>query len=226
MISAEISKKISRNLGASYDEKTGSPHEDSLLQELVALTSDSGLILNLLLNAALAALRSNTADYITSLLKFLTQNTMIHSRLQEEVLSSPQLVTDEGIAELPYLKATISETLRMSSPSRYVTWTNPVTVYLPSIDANTQDTRIPCGTKISFDVSSVNTSKDIWGLDAGKFTPSRFLGDRRKAYPAANPEVFLPFDEATNMIFGQDFTYDMISTFVIELLRQLPAPRS
>jgi len=60
---------------------------------------------------------------------------------------------------------------------------------------------------------------DLWGPDALKFDPDRFLDERVKKYLTPNPFIFLPFNAGPRICLGQQFAYYEASFFLVRLLQ-------
>ncbi|KAJ4467864.1 cytochrome P450 [Lentinula aciculospora] len=60
---------------------------------------------------------------------------------------------------------------------------------------------------------------DLWGPDALKFDPDRFLDERVQKYLIPNPFIFCPFNAGPRICIGQQFAYNESSFFLVRLLQ-------
>ncbi|KAI0784062.1 cytochrome P450 [Abortiporus biennis] len=98
----------------------------------------------------------------------------VQERAQEEldaVVGRSRMPTLEDIERLPYIQATVKEVLR---------WVPPAPVGLPhaaSKDDWYNGYFIPKGTLCIFNLWGIHRDKELFGLDADEFNPSRFLDE-------------------------------------------------
>ncbi|PRP88347.1 hypothetical protein PROFUN_03261 [Planoprotostelium fungivorum] len=119
----------------------------------------------------LAAGHETTSTALTWTLQRLAENPNIQQKLRQEILQTfPQdrdLTYDE-LNSLPYLSAVTREVLRLDAPV-------PVTSRQPVKDDVICGYAIPKGTIVLIPPSVVHYHPDIWGPEADKFKPERFL---------------------------------------------------
>lgn len=101
----------------------------------------------------------------------------------------------ETIEQLTYMERIIRETLRLY----------PVAPYLAR--ECTDDTKIskcviPAGANVIVSVYSLQRRHDVWGADADKFDPDRFLPSRFESVP---PASFLAFSRGARDCLGRKF---------------------
>ncbi|KAJ3521221.1 hypothetical protein NMY22_g12406 [Coprinellus aureogranulatus] len=207
-----IEAAIQRNAGR-IGEKEGmvDSHADddvSLLDHLARHTSDQKVLRDETLNILLAG-RDTTANSITWAVYMLSQHPEVLRKLREEILEKvgeTRRPTFTDMKDMKYLRAVINETLRL----------------YPAV--------------VGYSVLLMHKRTDLWGPDAEKFDPDRFLDDRVKTYITPNPFIFLPFNAGPRICLGQQFAYHETSFFLIRLLQrftniqhileaQLPASR-
>ena len=157
----------------------GSTHDKDILA--VALQSGGFSVENLIDQTMtfLAAGHETTATATQWAMVVLSQHPDIQTRLREEIrsaLPSPDetdtAVSSEMLDRLPYLHAFCQEVLRFWAP---VPFTRRQTLHDTSIIGQF----IPKGTIIAIVPYAVNYSKELWGDDADKFNPERWLGPGR-----------------------------------------------
>lgn len=127
----------------------------------------------------LAAGHETTASAMVWAIYALCQNPEYQVRLREEVRanlpstndkSSP--MTSEILDKLPFLHAVCNEVLRMYAPVS-------LTLREAANDTSIQGHLVPAGTKIVLAPNAVNLSKALWGPDADRFNPDRWMGSGR-----------------------------------------------
>ncbi|KAJ7473472.1 cytochrome P450 monooxygenase pc-1 [Mycena latifolia] len=199
---------------------------ETLLDELLNLTSDPKVLKDEMLNILLAG-RDTTSSVLTFAVYFLAMYPAICARLRAEILArvgGERCPTYDDIREMRYLRAVINETLRLYPPVpsnlresvRATTW--------PSSDPGQPPLYIPAGTKISYSVFLMHRRTDLWGPTAEVFDPDRFLDERLKAHVLASPYCFLPFNAGPRVCLGQQFAYNEISFMLIRLLQTFAQP--
>lgn len=139
------------------------------------------------------------SDTTTTVLRTVTANVMAHPDvyrcLQAEIddaaasgkISSP--ITDAEARKLRYLQACLKEGLRI--------WP-PITGIMPRVSS--EDTvicgiPIPAGTNIAWSAHAVMRNKDVFGVDADMYRPSRWL--------EANADQIRTMDNTVDLCFGQ-----------------------
>ncbi|KAH8172544.1 cytochrome p450 domain-containing protein [Sarocladium implicatum] len=136
-----------------------------------------------------------TATVLRTLIANVITRPGIYSRLQAEIddaaatgtVSSP--ITDAEARKLPYLQACIKEALRI--------WP-PITGIMPRIsdeDAVICGVYVPAGTNIAWSAHAVMRNKDIFGVDAEVYRPSRWID--------ANADQTRAMDNTVDLCFGQ-----------------------
>ena len=133
--------------------------------------------------AILIATTDTTAAFICAFVNHMIDHPCVSSTLVSEIdefeknerLSFPVASMDDTDA-LPYFMACIDECLRVS-PSTPITL--PRTVSQEGLLLN--DVFIPPGTEIGANPYVTNRDPGIFGLDADKFDPNRWLQDPEKA---------------------------------------------
>lgn len=70
-----------------------------------------------------------------------------------------------------------------------------------------------------YSVFVMHRRTDVWGPDALKFDPDRFLDERQQKYLGRNPFIFLPFNAGPRICLGQQYAYNQMSFMIIRLLQ-------
>ncbi|MCJ1351013.1 MAG: hypothetical protein MMC33_000995 [Icmadophila ericetorum] len=169
-------RKVCRQLIQSKQRKLNSkePVEQDILT--VALQSGGFSEDNLVdqLMTFLAAGHETTATAVTWAILHLCQSPDVQAKLRAEVraglpsVDSPDEVTSEMLDKMPYLHAVCNEVLRVNCP---VTLTRRAAVR----DTSILGQYVPKGTDVIICPLAMNTSTALWGPDAAKFTPDRWL---------------------------------------------------
>ncbi|CAE6429552.1 unnamed protein product [Rhizoctonia solani] len=192
---------------------------DTLLDHLVNFTQDESVIRDEIINILVAA-RDTTATTLTFAVYILAENPVIMTRLRDEITkrlgsSNP---TPDDLKEMKYLRAVLNETLRLFPAV-------PVNLRAAAkstvLKLNGKQYYIPAGTSMTWSTLMMHRRKDLWGPDADKFDPDRWLDDRLKKYVTPNPFIFLPFNAGPRICIGQQFAYNEASFFLCRLLQRI-----
>ncbi|CZR50970.1 related to isotrichodermin C-15 hydroxylase (cytochrome P-450 monooxygenase CYP65A1) [Phialocephala subalpina] len=156
----------------------------------------------------LAAGHETTAASMTWATYLLAINPGIQARLRAEVrekLPSPDLNEDisaQQIDHLPYLNAVCNEVLRYRSPV-------PLTLRDAAHDTTLLNEKIPKGTRVMLLPWAINKSESLWGPDARKFNPDRWIPSETNPYSAnggaASNYSMLTFLHGPRSCIGQSF---------------------
>ena len=154
----------------------------------------------------LAAGHETTASAMTWAIYLLCEHPDIQARLRAEVREhlpsiddSSTIVTDKVLDKLPFLHAVTIELLRVYSPV-------PLTLREAAKDTSILGQFVPKGTKIIIAPWAVNLSTELWGEDASKFNPDRWMGlGRANSGGAESNYAFLTFLHGPRSCIGQAF---------------------
>ncbi|KAH6674056.1 cytochrome P450 4A12A [Plectosphaerella plurivora] len=122
----------------------------------------------------LAAGHETTASAMTWVIYLLCLNPEVQSRLRAEVrerlpsISSDADITAVDIDRMPYLLAVCNEALRYYAPV-------PMTLREAAVDTTILGHHVPKGTRIMLCPWATNKDASLWGPDAHKFNPDRWL---------------------------------------------------
>ncbi|TBU33844.1 cytochrome P450 monooxygenase pc-3 [Dichomitus squalens] len=198
--------------------------EDTLLSFLLKVTDDRQIIHDEILNILIAG-RDTTASTLTFAVYRLAEHPDILRRLREEILSvvgPTRRPSYEDIRNMKYLRAVINETLRLYPPVPVNNRCAIKDTVLPAT-ATQPPIFVPAGMKCVYSVFMVHRRKDLWGPDALKFDPDRFLDERVQKYLTPNPFIFLPFNAGPRICLGQQFAYNEVSFMLVRLLQLVSA---
>lgn len=129
----------------------------------------------------LAAGHETTASSMTWAIYLLCRYPEVQSRLRQEVRERLPPLDDDAdatissldIDHMPYLNAVCSEVLRYFSPV-------PMTIREAGVDTTIQGIKVPKGTRIILGVSATNRDAALWGPDATRFNPDRWLARQQQ----------------------------------------------
>ncbi|KAJ6481905.1 cytochrome P450 monooxygenase pc-1 [Mycena sanguinolenta] len=194
---------------------------ETLLDELLNLTSDPKVLKDEMLNILLAG-RDTTMSVLTFVVYFLSMYPAVFTRLRAEIIERvgcERRPTYDDIRDMKYLRAVINETMRLYPPvpSNLRESVNATT--WPSAGPTQPPLYIPAGTKVSYSVFMMHRRTDLWGPTAEEFDPDRFLDERLRRYVVTNPYCFLPFNAGPRVCLGQQFAYNEVSFMLIRLLQ-------
>lgn len=131
----------------------------------------------------------------------LAQHPTIQSRLRNEIRSCiPTNTTDADISEtvidgLPYLRATVSEAFRFFP-------TIPTMFKVAALDTTILGQFIAKGTAIAISPMAINFNRELWGEDAEKFKPERWL--EANCGITNNNYAFMSFSHGPRSCIGQN----------------------
>ena len=168
----------------------------------------------------LAAGHETTASAMVWAVYLLCLNPEIQARLREEIRRGlPSIddnvtaVTSESLDKLPFLNAVCNEVLRVYPPV-------PLTLREAAHDTSIQGQFVPAGTKIVISSWGIHTSTELWGPDAAKFNPDRWMGPGRANNGGADSAYsFLTFLHGPRSCIGQAFAKAEFACLLASLVR-------
>lgn len=202
--------------------------EKNFLQHLTESTDDPVLIRDQLLSLLLAS-RDTTACLLTYVTYFMAIYPEVAQKLRAEVLQHcgvSNMPTYDQIRELKYMRAVINETLRLFPPVPLNVRECRHSCTLPPSDptynhsGDQQQLYIPSGTPVMFFPLLIQRNAALWGADADRFDPNRWIDPARISHFVANPTMFTPFSAGPRICVGQNYAYNEASYFLVKLLQQ------
>ncbi|KAF8125693.1 cytochrome P450 [Mycena galopus ATCC 62051] len=169
---------------------------ETLVEHLLHYVHDHTMLRDEILNISTAG-RDTTACLLTFVVYMLTQHPEVLAKLRAEILSTmgpSRAPTPDDFREMKYMRAVLNETLRLYPP-------------------------VPINMRIMFSVLVMHRRTDLWGPDALKWDPERFIDERLYKYLTPNPFIFLPFNAGPRICLGQQFAYHEASFFLCRLLQ-------
>jgi cytochrome P450 len=155
----------------------------------------------------------------------LMQNPRLMNKLQAEVRGAipkgKDMVTEDELSNLAYMKAVIKETLRLHMPA-------PLLVpHLSMADCDVEGYTIPAGTRAIVNAWALARDPSYWE-DAEEFMPERFMegGSAAAVDYKGNDFCYLPFGTGRRMCPGINFaiatTEIMLANLIYHFNWELP----
>ncbi|KAF8998659.1 cytochrome P450 monooxygenase pc-3 [Cyathus striatus] len=216
LLERAIMKK--REVKDKLDEKETA----NLLDYLVQQTEDPTILMDELVNLLVAG-RDTTASLLTFAVYMMAEHPDMTQRLREEILSKvgpTNTPAYKDIREMKYLRAFLNEVLRLYPAVPFNGRRAKKDMVLHSNTPGVPPLYIPAHMTCSYSVFVMQRRADLWGPDALKFDPDRFIDERLSKYLTPNPFIFCPFNAGPRICLGQQFAYQEASFFLIRLLQQ------
>ncbi|WVQ74481.1 hypothetical protein IAR50_004082 [Cryptococcus sp. DSM 104548] len=172
-----------------------------------------------------------TSTGLTWILYNLSQNPEVQERLRKEVQSvSEDRPSLDTLNTLPYMEAVVHESLRISPPASFTLREATQDIILPLANPVTgrdgkamTEVALDKGTTIMIPVITINTSPSIWGPDAAKFNPARWLSPSEDSFkPSPVPGVWgntMTFLGGNRNCIGVKFALAEIKVILFVLMR-------
>ncbi|KAK2598761.1 hypothetical protein N8I77_012149 [Diaporthe amygdali] len=163
-----------------------------------------------------------TAIALTHVMYYLLRNPEALSRLRQEVNEAVAadviIAPDATVRNLPYLRACLDESLRLSPPVAF-----GLNRKTPEEGMHIDGHWIPGGTTVAVPAYTAHRNPDIFD-EPEEFRPERWLGDGAKKAQAS----FIPFSTGGRGCIGRNISYMEQSILVATLIRrydfELPSP--
>ncbi|KAJ7833679.1 cytochrome P450 [Mycena leptocephala] len=170
----------------------------------------------------LVAGRDSNTFLLTATIYALAEHPSVLLRLRTEVLDlmgPAGTPTFQDLRNFKYMRAVLNETMRMWAPVPFnVRKSKEAALWAPVVPGE-KAFFVPARTKVSFSVFLMHRRKDLWGPDADRYDPDRFLDERYHKYLARNPYIFLPFNGGPRMCLGSEMAYNQATIFLVKLLQ-------
>jgi len=162
-----------------------------------------------------------TATTLSFLTYLLALHPDVKDKLRKEIMDvvgASERPSFDQIKTMDYLRAVLNETLRLFPPVP-VNIRESVEERVLVSPTNGARYYIPAGMKVVWNIIGIHRDPRFWGPDALKFSPERWLDDRKR-YQTVNPYAFLPFQYGPRVCVGQQFAYNEASFLIIRLLQK------
>ncbi|BFZ06896.1 hypothetical protein BsWGS_09935 [Bradybaena similaris] len=173
-------------------------------------------IMNDLFNAGSETTSTTIYWCILYMLNYPEVQKKIFDEIKDKV-GTDRTPTMQDKTQLIYLRAVIMETQRLASIV-------PLSLtHMVSEEATLRGYTLPKGTWVIPNLDSVLHDKNIWGEDALRFRPERFIDDQGKL---KNPEEFIPFSMGRRACLGESLAKMELFLFLSNMFQRfqfLPA---
>uniref|UniRef100_A0A8H7XK56 Uncharacterized protein n=1 Tax=Psilocybe cubensis TaxID=181762 RepID=A0A8H7XK56_PSICU len=204
------------------DKSPDEEEEETFISHLVKHTQDPKVIKDELINLLLAG-RDTTMCLLSFAVYMLAEHPDIETRLRNEILEkvgANETPTYDQMREMKYMRAFLNEVLRLYPPVPADSRISTKATVLPSKKAGGKPIYVPANTTVLYSVTNIHRREDLWGPDALKFDPDRFIDERLKKYFTPNPFIFCPFNAGPRICIGQQFAYHEATFYLVRLLQQ------
>ena len=184
-------------LNAVDDESGGSTLDDRQVRDEVMTLMIAG--------------HDTTAAALEWLSYCIAKHPHVARRCHEEIVRaiSDRLPTLADVERMPYLVATIKETLRLYPPA--------IGVFLRQAAVDVEIGGYQVGRKSLIFLSSYHTQRDErWFPEPERFDPERFLPDREDEWPTF---AYFPFGAGPRVCIGREFAMNELALIAATLLK-------
>lgn len=200
---------------AIKDLETKPGREDSVLEKLVKINKKVAVVM---CTDALSAGIDTTTSAIVGILFCLAKNQdkqdKLRAELRQNIPDSTETLTAAPMANLPYLRAVIKESMRMFPPILG-------TIRKISDDLVLCGHKVPKGTDICA-VSMLSYKSEEHFQQAEQFLPERWLKNPTESCPVfkkVHPFAFLPFGFGPRSCVGKRIAELEMNVFITRLIR-------
>ncbi|GLT67865.1 hypothetical protein SLA2020_401420 [Shorea laevis] len=214
-----------RKLELASKEQGGTPHDDLLSRFMRKKGSYSDEFLkHVALNFILAG-RDTSSVALSWFFWLVSQNPRVEEKIVSEICTvlmetrgnevskwvEEPLVFEE-VDRLIYLKAALSETLRLypSVPED--------SKHVVSDDVLPSGTVVPAGSNVTYSIYSVGRMKFLWGDDCLEFKPERWLSEQGKTFEVKDLYRFVAFNAGPRTCLGKDLAYLQMKSIAAAVL--------
>ncbi|PIN02384.1 Cytochrome P450 CYP4/CYP19/CYP26 subfamily [Handroanthus impetiginosus] len=203
----------------------GSPHDDLLSRFMKKKESYTDKFLqHVALNFILAG-RDTSSVALSWFFWLVTLNPKVEEKILIELCSilketrgedTSKWIEDplvfEEVDRLVYLKAALSETLRLypSVPQD--------SKHVIADDVLPDGTFVPAGSNITYSIYSSGRMKFIWGDDCLEFKPERWLSEDGKRFESKDQFQFVAFNAGPRICLGKDLAYLQMKSIAAAVL--------
>ena len=168
-----------------------------------------GLVISTI-NAGAETTASTMVQILWFLLNHPSRFTALLEELKSAELRSPP--SFESVQKLPYLDATIKETMRLHSVNQA-----PLEREVPPGGAHIAGVYVPGGTAVALNFAALRLRKDVWGSSPEEFRPERWT-EADTATRAKMERAFYGFGFGKRVCIGQHIAWIEMKKLIPELL--------
>ena len=131
----------------------------------------TGTVVGLTISTIHAGAETTASTLALTIHHLLTNSSALAALLQElQIADLKSPPTFKSVAKLPYLEATIKESMRLSSVS-----ISPLDREVPTGGAHIAGVFIPGGTAVAVNVTALALRADVWGAEPQVYRPDRWI---------------------------------------------------
>ncbi|XP_058224572.1 cytochrome P450 86A8-like [Rhododendron vialii] len=206
-------------------QKDSNPHDDLLSRFMKKKESYSEKFLqHVALNFILAG-RDTSSAALSWFFYLVIQNPIVEENIIKEICTvlietrgddvSKWVIEPlefEEVDRLVYLKASLSETLRLypSVPED--------SKHVVADDILPDGTFVPSGSSVTYSIYSAGRMKSTWGEDCLEFRPERWLSVERKSFVIHDQFKFVAFNAGPRICLGRDLAYLQMKSIAAAVL--------
>lgn len=214
-----------RKLELSNQQKGANPHDDLLSRFMKKKeTYTDKFLQQVALNFILAG-RDTSSVALSWFFWLIIQNPRVEEKILHEICSVlvetrgekietwvDEPLEFEEVDRLVYLKAALSETLRLypSVPED--------SKHVVADDVLPDGTFVPAGSSITYSMYSAGRMKSTWGEDCLEFKPERFLTPEGDKFVMHDSYKFVAFNAGPRICLGKDLAYLQMKSIAAALL--------
>ncbi|XP_022156573.1 cytochrome P450 86A7 [Momordica charantia] len=222
-----IIKTRKLELSSQHQDGSGTPHaHDDLLSRFMKKKESysDAFLQHVALNFILAG-RDTSSVALSWFFYLVTQNPRVEEKILAEICTvlmetrGSKISTwvneplgFEEIDRLIYLKAALSETLRLypSVPED--------SKHVVNDDVLPTGAFVPAGSSITYSIYSIGRMKFIWGEDCLEFKPERWLDSNGKKFELQDAYKFAAFNAGPRICLGKDLAYLQMKSIAAAVL--------
>ncbi|CAI0414549.1 unnamed protein product [Linum tenue] len=192
------------------------PHDDLLSRFMKKKESYSEKFLqHVALNFILAG-RDTSSNALSWFFWLVTQNPRVEEKILLEIctvlVETHEPLGFEEVDRLIYLKAALSETLRLypSVPED--------SKHVVADDVLPTGVHVPAGSAVTYSIYSMGRMKFIWGDDCREFRPERWLSPDGTKFEGHDAYKFVAFNAGPRICLGKDLAYLQMKSIAAAVL--------
>ncbi|GAM90016.1 hypothetical protein ANO11243_080560 [Dothideomycetidae sp. 11243] len=194
----------------------------SVLQNLAAITSDTQVIRDQLVNVLVAG-KDSTSNTMSWTLYHLAMQPHLVKRLREEIFNTvgDRLPTAEDLKLMTFLKFVVNETLRLYPPLPFNGRIASADTTLPrgGGDDGLSPIGVPKGTMVSFSTLLLHREADLYPPLSSDFPDPKDFAPERWERWTPSPWAYMPFSRGPRMCPAQDFAMTYMSYVLVRILQ-------
>ncbi|OWM64249.1 cytochrome P450 86A8-like [Punica granatum] len=222
---SSVIRKRKLELQGQQQQQDGNPHDDLLSRFMKKKESYSDSFLqHVALNFILAG-RDTSSVALSWFFWLVIQNPAVEEKILRELAAvlmetrrgdveswTEEPLQFEEVDRLVYLKAALSETLRLypSVPED--------SKHVIADDVLPDGTFVPAGSSVTYSIYSAGRMRTTWGDDCMEFRPERWLSPDGKSFVAQDQFKFVAFNAGPRVCLGKDLAYLQMKSIAAAVL--------